>query len=64
MRLLLSGLVAPLETIGRPLVCLALFDGIKSKMFFGLFVIQSVNGFVRKHGNPVHHMFIDISGDS
>ena len=38
-------------------------DGIISKIFFSLFVSQSVNGFSRKHNNPVHHMFIDISGE-
>ena len=45
-------------------MCLAWFDGIKSKIFSDLFVIQSVYGFIRKHSNLVHHMFIDISGDS
>ena len=63
MCLLLSGLVVPLETIDRPLMCLAWFDGIKSKIFSDLFVSQAMNGFSRKHSNPVHHMFIDISGD-
>ena len=61
MQILLSGL---LETIGWPFVCEASSDGIKSKMFSDLFLSKSMNGLSRKHSNPVHHMFIDISGEN
>ena len=67
MSLLLSDpLLCPLgllETIGWPLVCLACVDGMISTIFSDLFVSQSMNGLNRKHSNPVHHMFIDISSE-
>ena len=66
MSLLLSDPLCPLgllETIGWPLVCLTCVDGMISTIFSDLFVSQSVNGFNRKHSNPVHHMFIDISSE-
>ena len=33
-------------------------DGIISTIFSDLFVSQSVNGLIRKHSNPEHHMLL------